>query len=375
MNPIAIPMSCPEISREDVRAVAEVVRSGRLAWGPKSEEFERLVAEYCQVRHGVAVSSGTAGLHLSLLALGLEPGDEVLVPSFTFAATVNVIALVGATPVFVDIEPDTLNVSPEDLQRKVTERTRAIMAVDVFGHPADWRAILDIARRARVGVIDDCCEAIGATYDGRRLGGFGTSSVFGFYPNKQMTTGEGGMIVTDDDEVADFCRSMRNQGRGKSGSGFDHIRAGVNYRLDEMSAALGVSQFRRLESFLAKRELLAALYDQKVSTIAGLRPLVSRPEVRKSWFVYVVILDRGRDRDSIMMKMAHRGVATRAYFDPVHLHPYLQAGPGSIRGRLPVTEDLARRTLALPFHNNLSERQVDIVVDALSQAIRHVNVE
>jgi len=248
-----IPMSAPDISEDDVRAVAEVVRSGQLALGPKTEAFERAIAEYVGVEHAVAVNSGTAALHLIVGALGIGPGDEVLVPSFTFAASVNVVLYERATPVFVEIESDTYNLDPEDLARKVTPRTRGILAVDVFGHPADWDAILNVAEEHGLRVIDDSCEALGAEYRGRKLGQFGDAATFAFYPNKQMTTGEGGMIVTDDDGLAGQCRSLRNQGRGEMGSWLEHERLGYNYRMTEMSAALGLSQMGRIEELLAKR--------------------------------------------------------------------------------------------------------------------------
>ena len=253
----AIPMSFPDINNDDICAVTAVLRSGQLALGPQAVAFERLVADYAGVKHGIAVNSGTSALHLLVRALGLGPGDEVLVPSFTFAASVNAILYEGATPVFVDIEPETYNLDPSDLARKITPRTKAIMAVDVFGHPADWDAIQAVAEAHNLRVIDDSCEALGAEYKGHRVGSFGDAATFAFYPNKQMTTAEGGMIVTDDDEIARLCRSMRNQGRGEMGAWLEHERLGYNYRLDELSAALGVSHFNRLETFLAKRARVA----------------------------------------------------------------------------------------------------------------------
>jgi perosamine synthetase len=306
--------------------------------------------------------------------MGLRQGDEVLVPSFTFAASVNAILFEGATPVFVDIEPDTYNLCPEDLERKVSRRTRAVMVVDVFGHPAEWDAILEVARRRALRVIDDSCEALGAAYRGRRLGGFGDAAVFAFYPNKQMTTGEGGMIVTGDDDLARTCRSLRNQGRAEMGAWLVHERLGFNYRLDEMSAALGASQMRRLDSFLAKREHVASLYAGRLRDVAGVRPPVVRPHVAMSWFVYVVTLDEGIERDGVMRELERQGIPSRAYFHPIHLQPYLREAAGRPGWRLPVTESVARRTLALPFHNNLSEAQVDRVVGVLAEAVQKTHV-
>ncbi len=365
-----IPMSAPDITEEDVQVVAEVVRSGRLALGPKAEEFEKRIAEYVGVKHAVAVSSGTAALHLIVKALGIGPGDEVLVPSFTFVASANVILYEGAKPVFVDIEPDTYNLDVEDLEQKITRRTKAIIVVDVFGHPAEWDEILKIAGKYNLKVIDDSCEALGAEYKGKKLGQFGDAAAFAFYPNKQMTTGEGGIIVTNNAEIARLCRSLRNQGRGEMGAWLEHERLGYNYRMTEMSAALGVSQLRRIEELLAKRERVAQIYTARLSHWDLVRPPVVRPYVRMSWFVYVVTLKEGLDRNTVMAAMAKESIPTRGYFEPVHLQPYIRATLGTKEGMLPVTESTAKRTIALPFHGNMSETEVDQVLEALAAAIQ-----
>lgn len=364
-----IALAQPEIDESDIEAVVEVLRSGRLALGPKAEEFERMVAEYVGVKHAVAVSSGTAALHLIVRALGIAPGDQVLVPSFTFAASVNAFLYEGAVPVFVDIEPDTYNIDPGDLKRKINPRTKAIMVVDVFGHPAEWDAILEIAEKHGLKVIDDSCEAIGAEYKGKKVGQFGDAAAFAFYPNKQITTGEGGVIVTDEDEIARLCRSMRNQGRGEMGSWLHHERLGYNYRMDEMSAALGVSQLKRIEKFLTKREQVARWYTERLEGLDWVRPPVVKPHVRMSWFVYVVTLAEGVDRDGVMRALEEQGVPCRAYFSPIHLQPYVREMLGTREGELPVTESVARRTIALPFHNNLSQDDVEYVVEALKRAV------
>ena len=388
-----ISMSAPDITEEDVRAVAEVVRSGRLALGPKTEEFERLIAEYVGVKQAIAVSSGTAALHLIVKALGIGPGDEVLVPSFTFASSVNVILFERAIPVFVDIEPDTYNLDPRDLERRITPRTKAIMAVDVFGHPAEWDEILVIAEKYNLKVIDDSCEALGAEYnthelrvesskfevrnsesekqentarDGwKKLGQFGNAAAFAFYPNKQMTTGEGGVIVTNDAEIARICRSLRNQGRGEMSAWLEHERLGYNYRMTEMSAALGVSQLNRIDEILAKRAHVASMYTERLSGVEGVRPPVLRPHVRMSWFVYVVTLSEGLERNAVMKGMAEKGIPTRGYFSPMHLQPYIRDMLGTHEGMLPVTESVAKRTIALPFHNKLTEQEIDYVISNL----------
>ena len=364
-----IQMASADLDESDVEAVLGVLRTGRLALGPKITEFEHAIGDYVGVRHAIAVSSGTAALHLIVKALGVTAGDEVLVPSFTFAASVNALLYEGARPVFVEIERDTYNLDPEDLERKITPRTRAIMAVDVFGHPADWDAIQHVAGRHGLTIIDDSCEALGACYKGVKLGRFGAAAAFAFYPNKQITTGEGGVIVTNDDETARLCRSLSNQGRGEMGAWLEHDRLGYNYRLDEMSAALGVSQLCRIEEFLAKRERVARRYGERLARFDWVRPPAVRADVRMSWFVYVVTLAEGLDRDVVMRRMEARGVPARGYFSPVHLQPYVRQRFGTKGGELPLTESVARRTVALPFHNNLSDAHVEEVVAALAEAV------
>ncbi|HNT74568.1 MAG TPA: DegT/DnrJ/EryC1/StrS family aminotransferase [Anaerolineae bacterium] len=368
-NPLSIPMSSADLNEADIQAVVAVVRSGRLALGPQAVEFERLVAEYVGVKHALTVSSGTSALHLLVRACGLGPGDEVLVPSFTFASSVNAILFEGATPVFVDVEPDTYNLDPDDVAQKVTSRTKAMMAVDIFGHPAEWDALTRVAQQHGLRVIDDSCEALGAVYKGRKIGTFGDAAAFAFYPNKQMTVGEGGMIVTDDDEIARVCRSMRNQGRPEMGAWLEHERLGYNYRLDEMSAALGVSQFKRLESFLAKREKVARMYTARLQALDWVRPPVVKPHVRMSWFVYVITLAEGLARDTIIQKLEAQGIPARGYFAPIHTQPYIRERFGDLKGTLPITEAIATRTLALPFHNSLSEEEVGVVVGALKRSV------
>jgi len=364
-----IPMASADLDDADIEAVLGVLRTGRLALGPKIVEFERAMADYVGTRHAVAVNSGTAALHLIVKALGIGAGDEVLVPSFTFAASVNAFLYEGAAPVFVEIDRDTYNLDPADLERRITPRTRAIMAVDVFGHPADWDELQRIAEQHGLKLIDDSCEALGASYKGVRLGRFGNAAAFAFYPNKQITTGEGGIIVTDDDAMAGLCRSLSNQGRGQMGAWLEHERLGYNYRIDEMSAALGASQLRRLEEFLMKRAAVARRYSERLARFDWVRPPVVKPDVRMSWFVYVVTLADGLDRDSVMQQMEARGVPVRGYFSPVHLQPYIRERFGCESGALPVTESIARRTIALPFHNNLSEAHIEEVVAALAEVV------
>jgi perosamine synthetase len=370
-------MSAPDIDESDIAAVVEVLRSGRLSLGPMQERFEALMAEYCGVRHAVAVSSGTTALHLLARAVGIGPGDEVLVPSFTFAASVNCILYQGAVPVFVDIDPETYNLDPQDLERKITPRTRAVVAVDCFGHPAEWEQLERLAEKYGLRMIDDSCEALGARYRGRALGSFGDAATFAFYANKQITTGEGGMIVTDDDCIADLCRSWRNQGRGRMGVWLEYEQLGYNYRMDEMSAALGASQMGRLDSILAKRAAVARMYNDRLADISWLTPPRAREDVSVSWFVYVITLAAGVDRQAVIGRLAGQGVPSRAYFPPVHLQSYFQAlqrqgalgsGWDWSPGSLPVTEAIGERTLALPFHSNLSQTDVERVTDGLARS-------
>ena len=368
-----ISMSAPDLDESDIQAVLEVLRSGRLALGPKAREFEELIAEYIGVKYAVAVSSGTAGLHILVRTLEVGPGDEILVPSFTFSASVNAILYERATPVFVDIEPETYNLDPDDLERKITKRTKAIMAVDIFGHPAEWDRILEIADKYNLKIIDDSCEALGAEYKGKKIGQFGDCACFAFYPNKQITTGEGGIIVTNNSSIAKLARSLRNQGREEMGSWLEHERLGYNYRMDEMSAALGVSQLKKLETFLEKRERVARIYTEKLKGFSWVRPPVVKPYVRMSWFVYVVTLQEGLDRDTVIGNLEKKGIPARGYFSPIHLQPYVKRIFGYKGGELPVTENIAKRTLALPFHNNLTEEEIEEVLKTLKDVVERVN--
>ncbi len=362
-----IPLSRPDIGPDEERLVLEVLRSGQLSLGPMAPEFERRVAEYVGARHAVAVSSGTAGLHLCVRVLGLGPGDEVITTPFSFVASSNCLLFEGARPVFVDIDPATWNIDPGRIEAAVTPRTRAILPVHVFGQACDMDAILDIARRRGLAVLEDACEALGGTWRGRHAGTFGRAGVFAFYPNKQITTGEGGMIVTDDDDLARACRSMRNQGRGESGGWLDHERLGYNYRLDELSAALGVAQMQRVDEILAARARVAARYHELLAGVPGVRTMTWPPEVGMSWFVYVVLLDRGIDRDRVMAALQGAGIQCRAYFSPIHLQPFYRERFGHQPGDFPVCEDVARRTLALPFHTRMTEDEVGAVVDRLRE--------
>jgi perosamine synthetase len=366
-----IPLSQPDITEAEIDSVTAVLRTPRLSLGPKLEEFEHSMATYLGVPHAIAVNSGTSGLHLCIRTLGIGEGDEVIVPSFTFIAAANAIRYERATPVFVDIDPITLDLDPEKIEAAITPRTRAIMAVHTFGVPAPMNAILAIAERYNLMVIEDACEAIGAEYEGCRVGSFGHAAVFAFYPNKQITTGEGGMIVTRDADFARKMRALRNQGRCDSEDWFQHAEVGYNYRISEINCALGIEQLKRIEEILHKREAVARLYQRELENISELiLPLIHIPDIRISWFVYVVRLAErftSLHRDALPACLLAQGIGCARYFAPIHLQPSYSAWRDA---RLPVTETQAARTLALPFFNNLSQLQIEEVAETLRKGLR-----
>ena len=367
-----IPLSSPDITEEDIAAVTAVLRTPHLSLGPKLPEFEEKIAEYAGRRHAVAVSSGTAGLHLIVRAMGVGPGDEVITTPFSFIASANCLVFEGAKPVFADIDPRTLNIDPALVERRITPRTKAILAVDVFGYPADWQQLETIARRHRLELIEDSCEALGAEYHGRKAGTFGRAAIFSFYPNKQMTTGEGGIIVTDDAALAGLCRSLRNQGREEGAGWLEHTRLGYNYRLSDINCALGISQLARIDDILARRETVARWYSERLAGLDGIGAPHAAPGVKRSWFVYVPLLAErytARDRDRILQGLTEKGIGCRNYFAPIHLQRFYQEEFGGKEGDFPVTESVAARTIALPFYNNLQESQVDQVVAAVRQLL------
>ncbi|MGA9507193.1 MAG: DegT/DnrJ/EryC1/StrS family aminotransferase [Candidatus Sulfotelmatobacter sp.] len=364
-----IPLSAPDISLAEVKAVAEVVRSSRLSLGPKLEEFEHTIAVYTGAPHAIGVSSGTAALHLCMVAFGIRPGDEVIVPSFTFVAAANAIRYVGANPVFVDIDPVTLNIDPDRTESAITNKTRAIVAVHTFGYPADMNALLVIARRHGLLLIEDACEAIGAEFRGQKVGALGDAGVFAFYPNKQITAGEGGMIVTHDSVAAKTIRALRNQGRYETDDWFQHSELGFNYRLSEMHCALGCAQMKRIESMLTARKKVAGTYHKLLANCPDVElPPASVPEGRISWFVYVVRLHERFsrvERDTILKHFALAEIGCGRYFAPIHMQPSYRAWRNSYP--LPVTESVSARTLALPFFNKLRQTDVQRVCAVLRE--------
>jgi perosamine synthetase len=370
-----IPLSAPDVTEAEIAAVVEVLRGLRLSLGPQMGAFEAAMAAYIGVPYAIAVSSGTSGLHLCVRALGIGEGDEVIVPSFAFIAVANVVRYERATPVFVDIDPVTLNLDPEKVEAAITPRTRAILAVHTFGVPAEMEGILEIAQRHHLRVIEDACEAIGAEYDGKNAGSFGDAAVFAFYPNKQITTGEGGMIVTRDPALARKMRALRNQGRYESDDWFQHEELGYNYRISEINCALGLEQVRRIGPILQRREAVAHAYSGLLGANADLiLPQLGLPRRRISWFVYVVRL-HGRftqaQRDAVLRELTALGIGCGRYFAPIHLQPSYAAWRHS--AHLPITEFHAARTVALPFFNRITEAEIEQVCQALDTAMQKVD--
>jgi perosamine synthetase len=370
-----IPLSSPDITEAEIAAVTEVLRTSSLSLGPKLIEFESALASFHNMPHAIAVSSGTAGLHLAIRALGIGEGDEVILPSFTFIAAANAVLYERATPVFVDIDPITLNIDPSRLEEAITPRTRAILVVHTFGVPAAMRELMAIANKHNLAVIEDACEAIGATYDDQLTGTFGDVSVFAFYPNKQMTTGEGGAILTRNDSLANRMRAMRNQGRYPSSDWLQHSELGFNYRLPEISCALGIVQLSRLKEMLAARASAAQRYDRLLASLPHVkRPQLTYPDAditSLSWFVYVVRpygLPIGA-RDRVLNRLQADGIGCARYFAPIHLQPAYAQLACARNLSLPITESIAQTTLALPFFNRLSDSDAERVVGALAQAI------
>ncbi|MGA8938624.1 MAG: DegT/DnrJ/EryC1/StrS family aminotransferase [Acidobacteriaceae bacterium] len=369
-----IPLSAPDITEAEIAAVTAVLRRPTLSLGPELAAFEAELAAYHSVENAVAVSSGTAGLHLALLALEVGEGHEVIVPSFAFVAVANTVLQVGATPVFTEIDALTLNLDPAAVERAITSRTRAILVVHTFGVPAEMEVLQDIARRHSVALIEDACEAIGARFDGQRAGSFGDLAVLGFYPNKQITTGEGGAVLGRDSAHAARLRRLRNQGREAGADWLDHAESGYNYRLSEMACALGRVQLSRVEEILDLRREAAERYDDLLHSVAGVeRPPLALPRRVISWFVYVVRLPEDVDRDRVQATLSEAGIATGRYFAPIHLQPawrmQARAQGSGTADWLGLTESIARRTLALPFFNRITPSQQGEVADALCAAL------
>jgi perosamine synthetase len=364
-------MSAPWVGEREEELAVEALRSGRLSLGPMTDRFEGELAARVGAKHVAAVSSGTAGLHLAVRLAGLGPGDEVLTTPFSFVASANAILYEGATPVFVDIDPRTLNMDPDAAEAAVTEGTAGILVVDIFGYPAELDRFSELAAANGLALVEDACEALGARYRGRTIGSHEHPAVFAFYPNKQMTTGEGGAVTVSSEDEWQLLKSLSNQGRTDSGEWLTHGHLGFNYRLDEVSAAIGVAQLERLDEILERRSEVAARYGELLAGIDGVElPAPDDDDHARSWFVYVVLLDEGVDRDGVIAQLAEEGVASKPYLPCIHLQPYWRERFGTSEGMFPVAESVSRRSLALPFHTQLSAEDQERVAEALSRALR-----
>jgi dTDP-4-amino-4,6-dideoxygalactose transaminase len=367
-----IPLARPWLDEREEELVLEVLRSRRLSLGPWIEQFEQEIAARVEAPYAAAVSSGTAGLHLLCHAAGLEPGDEVITSPLSFVASANCFILEGATPVFADVDRVTLNLDPAAVEAAVTERTRAIVAVDMFGFPCDLDPLRGIAERHGLAFIEDACESLGAEYRGRPLGAHGPSAVFAFYPNKQMATGEGGVVTTHSEEEWRLLRSLRNQGRSydEGGGWFNHVRVGLNYRWTDIQAAIGLAQLEKLPRILELRDSAARRYGELLEGVDGVEPPApDDDERRRSWFVYVVKLAPELDRDGVMDALRREGVATAEYVPCIHLQPFMRERYGFAEGLCPVAEDTASRTLALPFFTQIDPGDQERVVEVLRAAV------
>jgi len=389
-----IPMSSPDITEAERQAVAEVLNTSSLSMGSRIDRFEQAFMDYTDSKHAIGVNSGTAGLHLCIRAADIRTNDLVITTPFSFVASSNVILFEHAIPVFVDVEPGTGNIDPSQaaeaardlsigseagrkwLPRKMQgkpQQLKAILPVDVFGQPSDFDLLNSIAVDFDLKVIEDSCEALGAEYRSRKAGTLGDYGVFAFYPNKQMTTGEGAVIVTDDDDAANLMRSLRNQGRAPGDTWLQHTHLGYNYRLNEMSAALGEVQMSRLDHMIDKRAAVAAWYQERLSDLPGLElPSITPMTTRMSWFVYVIKFSDDIDRDRVAAALGKLGVPARPYFLPIHLQPYMVSRFGFREGDFPITEDLGRRSLAIPFSSVMNEDQVDYVCQSIESVISNM---
>jgi dTDP-4-amino-4,6-dideoxygalactose transaminase len=395
---VHVPMSSPDLTSLEFDAVRGVLESNHLSLGPQLAEFEREFAAYVGTRHAIAVSSGTAALHLSLIAAQVGEGDLVITSPFSFVASANCALYERAVPLFVDVDPHTGNIDPDLVREAVRDlmqssangrrwlprslrdssrasTLKAILPVHAFGQPADMTSIGEIARSAGLRVVEDACEALGARHRGRRVGTFGDLSCFAFYPNKQMTTGEGGMIVTDDEQFTSLCSSLRNQGRDVFDAWLSHTRLGYNYRLNELSCALGLVQLSRIDDMLARRAQVAVWYSARLLDVERVSvPEVAAATSKMSWFVYVIRLDSVTERTMVMDALMERGIPSRPYFTPIHLQPYYVEQFGYRRGDFPVAEALGDTSLALPFSSVMTESQVDFVCEELTAVLREQTV-
>jgi perosamine synthetase len=365
------PLAHPYISKKEERYVMQTLRSGKLSIGPFIEKFEKKFAQYLGVKHAIAVSSGTAGLHLALIAAGVGEGDEVITSPFSFVASANAILYVGAKPVFIDIDSKTYNIDPSKIEARITKKTKAILPIHIFGQPAEMDAVMRIAKKHKLAVIEDACESLGSTFKNKNSGTFGEAGVFAFYANKQLTTGEGGMIVTNDDRMDEMCRSLRNQGRGPDMQWLDHVRLGYNYRLDEMSSALGLAQIENIRFLMKKRLELAKWYREAFAACDLIELPYTAPGSTNTYFVYVVrIRNKAISRDGVIEALGKRGIASKQYLPSIHLFDFYRKQFGYKRGDYPVSEGVSDSTLALPFYIGLTKKDTTHIAKTLEEILR-----
>ena len=366
----SVPLSGPYLGEREEELVLEVLRSGRLSLGPTIDRFEELVAERVGAPYAAAVSSGTTGLHLLCVAAGIEPGDEVITSPYSFAASANCFMYEGGIPVFADIDRRTFNLDPAAVEAAITERTKAIVAVDIYGYPCELDELRAIADRHGLALIQDSCEALGAVYRGAPLGSHGPSCVFAFYPNKQVTTGEGGMVTTHSEEEWHLIRSLRNQGRPEPGGWLEHVRLGFNYRLSDIAAALGIGQLERLGEILMRRGQAAGRYGELLGGIDTVElPCADDGAHSRSWFVYVVLLPDAATRERVIATFEREGIGYNRYLPSIHLQPYMRERFGFTEGLCPVSEEVSSRSLALPFFTGIEPRAQERVAEVLASAL------
>ena len=366
----SVPLSGPYLGEREEELVLEVLRSGRLSLGPTIDRFEELVAERVGAPYAAAVSSGTTGLHLLSISAGIGPGDEVITSPYSFAASANCFLYEGGIPVFADIDRRTFNLDPAAVEAAITARTKAIVAGDIYGYPCELDELGAIAERHGLALIEDSCEALGARYRGAPLGSQGASCVFAFYPNKQVTTGEGGMVTTHSEEEWHLIRSLRNQGRPEPGGWLEHVRLGFNYRLSDIAAALGIGQLERLDEILTLRGQAATRYGELLRGIDGVElPCADDEAHARSWFVYVVLLPDAATRERVIATFEREGIGYNRYLPSIHLQPYMRERFGFGEGLCPVAEDISSRSLALPFFTGIEAGSQQRVAEVLASAL------
>lgn len=364
-----IRLSRPFIGKEEIEAVVNVLKTDQLSLGPKTEEFEKSFAKLIGTKYGIAVNSGTSGLHLAVKSLGIKDGDEVITSPFSFIASANCALFERAIPVFVDVEETTFNMDPKKIEEKITPKTKAIVVVHIFGKSCDMDYIIKIAKKHNLKIIEDACESPLARYKGKNVGSFGDVSVFAFYPNKPMTTGEGGMILTDNKEIAKLCTSYKNQGRGDSLQWLTHERLGYNYRISEITAAIGVEQTKKLPAIIEKRRKLAEIYINGLKDIPGLK-LPSLDDVKDhAWFVFPIRVD-SRIRDKLIAKLNEKGIQSKAYFYPcIHLQELYKNMFGYKEGDFPIAEKLSKETLIIPFYTQITDKEILTIKESLINSL------